>query len=45
MIFGSEKKIYYGQLFEEKKHGKGVEIDFNNDTTYKGLFVRGRKDG
>ena len=36
-------KFYYGNMMEEQKHGKGVEIYLETNTIYIGNFHRGRK--
>ncbi len=40
-----EDKLYYGELKNEKKHGKGTEIDFKNDIVFIGEYSQGRKSG
>ena len=45
MIFTEEKKLYFGELFNQKKNGKGVEIDFVNEVIYDGHFESGKKNG
>lgn len=32
-------------MFNEKKNGKGVEIDFANEVIYDGQFEAGKKNG
>lgn len=45
LIFEQQKKVYYGRMNADKKHGKGAEIDFVNNIAYKGTFQMGRKKG
>lgn len=45
LIFTADKKLYFGQMFNEKKNGKGVEIDFANEVIYDGQFETGKKNG
>lgn len=38
LIFEQQKKVYYGRMNVDKKHGRGTEIDFVNNIVYKGMF-------
>ena len=43
LILHQEDKLYYGELQNEKKNGRGTEIDFKSDAVYIGTFGKGRK--
>lgn len=37
--------MYYGELLDGSKHGKGTEINFEENTIYSGTFENGKKNG
>ncbi len=45
MVYYYSGVIYYGELFNNQKHGNGVEIDIANARIYKGEFRDGEMVG
>jgi hypothetical protein len=43
-LFIEPNCTYYGEMFKEMKHGKGVTID-NENTLYYGEYVNSKRDG
>lgn len=37
--------MYYGELVNGNKHGKGTEINFGENVKYSGNFDNGKKTG
>lgn len=45
ILYYYEPKLYYGEFLNGVKHGHGVEINFNDNVKFAGVFNSGSKNG